>query len=51
MKTLVLDLDQVLVFSSAQEIEKFDFEFNIMKNKTKVHVHSMNRFGLESFLF
>lgn len=51
-KTLVIDLDQVLVYSSQDEFEDYDFSF-VMKYKQKydVKVYSKNRFGLESFLF
>lgn len=50
-KTLVLDIDQTLVFSSQSELDKYDFSFTMPYKKSQIKVYTKNRFGLESFLF
>lgn len=45
-KTLIIDLDQVLVFSSQDKFEGYDFSFMMKYKKYDVEVFSKNRFGL-----
>lgn len=50
-KTLILDIDQTLVYSSQTELDHYDFTFTMPYKKTDMRVYTKNRFGLESFLF